>query len=375
MYLHPLKVVKIKILNVLLGLVLVLLMVPMVSAQNEFGRVVTGGKLIITDVDVKVDDRTDKDLDFGETITREAKPDSTVRFTIEAKNNFTDVEDLDIENIEVTATIEGIDNDDDLDEEGEMGDIRAGRDDSISIEFKIPMEVDEGNYDVLIEVTGEDENGTDQTVEYELELEVQKEDHEVRFKANTLSPSELACQRSAQLSVGVINTGAEEEDGVVLEVTNTELDVDFREVFDLTNDPFESDSKFSKTYTIRVPDDQPEGIYTVVSQVTFDDGGETITNSNDLVVGVCEALKKAEEPKVEEKKEEPEVVVVTPQPTAPTPTVPTASVVSVTQPTAPATVTEEKSLLGNTWFLAALIGGEMLVVFIAILLVVALRRR
>ena len=362
--------VKIKILNILLGLFLVLLMVPMVSAQNEFGRVVSGGKLLITDVDVKVDDRTDKDLDFGETITREAKPESTVKFTIEAKNNFTDAEDLDIENIDVTVTIEGIDNDDDLDEEGEIGDVRAGRDDSISIEFKIPLEVDEGNYDVLIEVTGEDENGTDHTVEYELELEVKKEDHEVRFKANTLSPIELACQRSAQLSVGVINTGAEEEDGVVLEVTNTELDVNFREVFDLTNDPFDSDSKFSKTYTVRVADDQPAGIYTILSQITFDDGSETATNSNELVVGVCEALKKTEEPKVEEEKEEPEVVVVTPQPTAPT-----ASVVSVTQPTTTPTVTEEKSLFGNTWFLAALIGGEMLVVFIAILLVVALRRR
>ena len=363
--------VKIKILNVLLGLFLVLLMVPIVSAQNEFGRVVSGGKLLITDVDVKIDDRTDKDLDFGETITREAKPDSTVKFTIEAKNNFTDAEDLDVENIDVTVTIEGIDDDDDLDEEGEIGDVRAGRDDSISIEFKIPLEVDEGNYDVLIEVTGEDENGTDHTVEYELELEVKKEDHEVRFKAITLSPIELACQRSAQLSVGVINTGAEEEDGVVFDATNAELDVNFREVFDLSNDPFDSDSKFSKTYTLRVPDDQPAGIYTILSQITFDDGSETVTNSNDLVVGVCEALKKAEEPKVEEK-EEPEVVVVTPQPTAPT--VPTANVV-VTQPTAPTTISEEKSLLQNPMFIAALIGGEVLIVITAILLVAAFRRR
>src|SRR3990167_6599048 len=227
--------------SVTIGLFLILLMVPIVLAQTEFGRVTKGSKLLITDVDVKVGSKTHKNIDFGEKIKEEAKPGDTVQFKIQALNNFTDAEDLEIEDIQVTVTIESIDDDSDLEEEGEIKDLKAEKDDDVAIDFTIPLEVDEGDYDVLIEVESDDENGTSHVVEYELELEVQKEDNEVRFLRNTLTPSEIKCGRTVQLSTAVINTGADDEDGVTLEITNAELGVSFKETFDLSNDPFDED--------------------------------------------------------------------------------------------------------------------------------------
>ena len=366
----------IKTLSIVLGLFLVLLMVPVVLAENEFGKIITpGGKLIITDMDVKVGSKTDKNLDFDDKIKEEAKPGDVVQFQIELKNNFSrngsDFEDLKIEDIEVTVTILSIDDGDDLDEEAKQFDLKAGKDDKIDVEFTIPLEVDEDDYDVLIEASGDDEDGTSHEVQYELTLEIQKEDNEVRFLRNTLTPSEIKCGRTVQLSTGVINTGADDEDDVVLEVANTELGVSFRETFDLTNDAFDVDSKFTKAYTFSVPQEVAPGIYTITSKVTYNNGDDTKTETADLVVAQCEIIKEPvkEEPKEEVKKEE--VVVV--QPTQPT--IPTGQVTAetITTPTLPAA--EEKSLFETQGFLTALVAGEVLLLIIAILLIVMIVRK
>ncbi|MBI2208617.1 hypothetical protein HYU50_03910 [Candidatus Woesearchaeota archaeon] len=361
--------VKIKALSILIGLVLAVFLAPNVFAQEEnFGVCVTGCKLFITDVDVKVGSKTDKNLQDGESISDEAAPGDTVQFSIKVYNNFTDDDDVEIEDVTITVTIEGIDDDDDLEEETNEFDIKADSDEKETLEFEIPLEVDEDTFNVLIEVEGDSDNGS-QEVKMELDLEVQKEDDEVRFLRNSLAPSEVQCGRSVQLSTSVINTGSNEQEDSVLEVSNADLGVSFKETFDLSDDPFDDDSKFSKTFAFTVPEDVPAGVYPITTKVTFDDGKETETETADLVVATCEALE--EEVKEEEATEE-EVVVV--QPTV-QPTVPTGGVIAqpVTAPSLPAT--EEKSLFQSTGFLAALVAGEVLLVIIAIVIVVAVVRK
>lgn len=357
--------------SVMIGLFLILLMIPVVLAANEFGRVTKGSKLLITDVDVKVGSKTHKNIDFGEKIKEEAKPGDTVQFKIQATNNFTDAQDLEIEDIEVTVTIEGIDDDDDLEEESEIKDIKAEKDDDVTIDFTIPLEVDEGDYDVLIEIEGDDENGTAHAVEYELELEVQKEDNEVRFLRNTLTPSEIKCGRTVQLSTAVINTGTDDEDDVSLEITNAELGVSFRETFDLSNDPFDEDSKFRKTFTMTIPQDVAPGIYTLQSAATFNGGSDTETDTADLVVAQCEVF--AEKEAAEEEEEEDTGVVVVQPPVTETSKTGMVTAGTISAPTLPAT--GEKSLFESSGFLVALVAGEVLLVIIAILLVMAVMRK
>ncbi|MBW2977019.1 hypothetical protein KY347_06250 [Candidatus Woesearchaeota archaeon] len=378
---------KIKILSVMVGLILALAMVPMVIADTEFGNVIEGGKLLITDMDVKVGSKTDKNLGFGDTISEEAKPGDIVQFSIEVTNNFTRDEDLEIEDIDVTVTIFDIDDGDDLDQDAKEFDLKAGKDDSIDIEFEIALEVEEDTYDVLIEIEGEDENGTTHAVQYELQLEVQKEDNEVRFTRNSLTPSEIKCGRSVQLSTAVINTGADDEDDVVLEVSNVELGISFRETFDLSNDAFDDDSKFSKTFTFNMPEDVAPGIYSIQSRVIFNDGKDIETETAELVVNQCEIFVEEEaECETDDDcgsnevcedgecvEEEEEVVVVQP-PVTSEPETPTGMTTGeVTTPVLPAT--EEKSLFETQGFLIALIAGEVLLLLIAILLIVVLFRK
>jgi len=356
-----------KILNAMIGLFLILLMVPAVLADNEFGNVIEGGKLLITDMDVKVGSKTDKNMDFGDKIREEARPGDAVKFTIEAKNNFTSTEDLKIEDIEVTVTIDGIDDGDELEEEDEIKDLKDGKNNDVTVEFVIPLEVDEDTYDVSIEVTGEDENGITHTVEFDLELEVEKEDNEIKFLRNSLTPSEIKCGRTLQLSTAVINTGQDDEDDVVLEITNAELGISLREIFDLTSDAFDDDSKFRKTFTLSMPQDVAPGIYPLQSKVTFNDGSDTETETTELLVAQCEILEEDEE---EEEEEEDVVVVQSPVDTTPSDLI-TAG--AVTTPSLP--VTEEKSLFESSGFLVALVVGEVLLVLIAILLVVAVVKK
>ena len=345
--------------KILLGIFFLLIV-----AQVAFAA---GDKLNITDIDVEVDGKSSNNLKDGKTISKEAKPESEIEFKIKVKNSYngTGTGDLDIEDIQVTVTIEGIDDDDDLEEDAKEFDVNADDDKTVTVKFKLPLEVDEGTYDVLIEAEGEDEDGLTHSTEARIDLEVEKEDHEVIFHRKSLSPSEISCQRTTQLSVGVINTGAQEEEETVLEIANADLGVNLRETFDLSDDPFDSDSKFIKTYSVRVADDVAPGIYPIVASVTFDDGDETETTTLDLAVGSCAAAQETSEEEAAE--EEPEVVVVSP----PTQIIPTTGV-TVTEPTQAA---EQKSLLQSGNFVTALIVGEVLVVIVAILLVVALMRR
>ncbi|MBI2134421.1 hypothetical protein HYU09_00380 [Candidatus Woesearchaeota archaeon] len=340
-------------------------MMPLAMAVNEDGEIISGGKLLITDVDVKVDGSSHNNIDFGDRIKREAKPGSTVEFRIEVKNNFTDDKGLEIEDIEVVVTIDDIDDGDELDEEAKEFDLKAGKDKKVNLEFKIPLEVEDDTFDVLIEVEGRDENRTIHKVIYELELEVEKEKHEIRFTRNAVTPSEIQCSRTVQLSTAVINTGRDDEDEAVLEVTNAELGINFRETFDLSNDPFDSDSKFSKTFTYAVPTDVPPEVYSIQSRVTYENGRSVKTDTVDLVVGTCQ-LKEEEEHEEAEPKDE--VVVVQPtQQTTPGTTQP------VTTPIL--TQTKEPSFFETDEFVIALIAGEILLVIIIILLSVFLFKR
>ena len=182
---------------------------------------------------------------------------------------------------------------------------------------------------------------------------------------NTITPSEIKCGRTVQMSTALINTGSDEEEDVELEISNVELGISFRETFDLSDDPFDSDSKFRKTFTISIDQDVAPGIYPILSKVVFDDGRDTESDTVELIVTQCEIF--AEE---EEEEEEEEVVVIQ-APVTQTPLdVVTAGVVSA--PTLP--VTEEKSLFKSNGFLAVLVAGEVLLVIVAILIVVAIVR-
>ena len=359
-------------LSVILGLFMVLLMVPIVAAQEQDGVCVKGCKLFIDEVDVKVDGDSHKDLNNEETSDDEAKPGSKIVVNLRVYNNFTNTENVDIEDIVVTLESEDTDFlDIDIDEDAK--DLDAEDDDKVSFEFEIPYEVDEEDYEFTITANGDTKNNGSQEAKFTFFIEVKKDDHEVIFTKNSLTPSEIKCGRTVRLTSTVMNLGEDDEDGVTLEIINAELGVSFTDTFDLSSDPDDDNYDVTKTYTFSVPDDVAPGIYAINSKATFDDGGDTETDTVDLVVAQCEVFAQKEAAEEGKDAEEDTGVVVIQPPVTETPKTGMVTAGTVSAPTLPAT--EEKSFFGSSGFLVALVAGEVLLVIIAILLVTAVMRK
>jgi len=156
-----------KLILIMLGL----LIIPMVMASNEYGKITSGGDLLITDFDTKVDGLTSRNLDYGDEISRVAYPDSEIILQIELKNNHTS---LDMTDIAVIATIDDLD----LEEESIEFDLAYGKDKNIELAFTLPSDAEDKDYEIFVEVEGK-LNNTVHVVEYILDLVVEFDDDEI----------------------------------------------------------------------------------------------------------------------------------------------------------------------------------------------------
>lgn len=225
--------------------------------------IVTADKLTITDVDVEVDDKSDNNLDDGDTIGREAEPGSEIVFEVEVFNEFTKEEDIEIDDIEIEVTIEDIDDGDDLDDESDDFDLKPQRDHSETLRFTVPFDADEKDYDVIIKAVGDDENGTTHSDEIELTLEVERDTHRIDIVKAIVNPDSIKCGRNSFLDVRVTNTGSNEED-VTLRARGLNLDV--REDIEL-----DEDDSFSRSYTLDTRDVHESGDYPIRVYAYADD--------------------------------------------------------------------------------------------------------
>lgn len=324
-----------------------------------------GTKLVYSDVDVKVGSKTSKNLDDGDTIDDEAEPGDTVEFRIEVKNNFTNAEDLEIEDITVEVTIEEVDDGDDMDEESADFDLKAGRDKRVTLKFQLPLEIEEDTFDVTIHAEGEDENGTDHERDMTLKLEVEKESHLLKITRASLSPAEVSCNRkNVQVATTIINIGNEDEEDVVVQAVNSDLDLNLQQSVDeLTAEPNEDESRFSNVFSFNVPNDADSGSYPIAVRALYNENRKKAEETATLTVSDCATAKKEE---TSEKSEGEDVTVITPTTGRTTTT--------VIQPPAGTTVTSESFLKSNA-FVTGIIIAEVIAVIVGIVLVIALFRR
>lgn len=285
-----------------------LLVMSIASAYNTT-------RLEIKKLEVEVDGKKTT-VDDEETITKEAKPGSNVEFKVELQNLYTDDEDLDIEDIEITIIIEEIDDGDDLEESAEITKIRADRDKSVTLKFEVPYIVDEDTFDVTIEVEGDDENGTspDPDFSWNIELEVEKEKHELMIYKANLEQESVSCGKDTYLNLYVLNIGSEDEDEVVITLKNSVLNFNKREELELETG-VSDDSEYRETYFIDVPDTLEAGTYPIEIKVYYDTDRLEDTKKLNLEVQECkEAVEEEEEEEieviVEEEEEEEEVAPV-----------------------------------------------------------------
>ena len=104
----------------IIHVILTILLLQTVLAENENGKIVSGGDLLIDDVDVKVDGLSSRNLNYGDEIKREAKSGSVIDFEIRIKNNNSgtsmeevemviEIDDLDLEEMTDESSIDAND--------------------------------------------------------------------------------------------------------------------------------------------------------------------------------------------------------------------------------------------------------------------------
>ncbi|MFH1591347.1 MAG: hypothetical protein ABIC95_05475 [archaeon] len=178
-------------------------------------------KLIISDIDVKVGGKKSSNLADGDKISRDAAPGDDIEFDITVKNLD---QTLDMRDVQLTVTIKDIDDGDDLEEEAKEFDIRDGDDKSVSVDFTLPLIVEEDTYDVIILVEGQDEDGVDYSDEAVLTLEVNKDKHKVEIVRAAVEPASVRCGGTASLAFSIVNLGTEDEEDISFSVSAPSID-------------------------------------------------------------------------------------------------------------------------------------------------------
>jgi len=323
-------------------------------------------QLDLDKVKAKVDGKSNS-LDPGDTID-DVKPGDKIEFTGDLENLFTDDDDIEIEDVNIEIIIEGIDDDDDLENDEDVGDIGADDKESFSLDFDIPNDVEDGDYDVTIIVEADDENGATHYIKWDLTLELAKEKHEIQIAKTSLTPSKISCSRKVNVNVDLKNQGRSDEDEVVVEIESSELEISFEDtsIPEIEEGANDDDSEYDKSYAFTISNDVSAGTYPIEIKVYYDTDTLSETKTVDLVVGNCKTA--VTTPPTEE---EEEVIVVTP------PVVDDDEDIEII--TTPLSETTEISLFSSNLYLLFLVGaigiaGVVIIVLLVVFFIVKRRQ-
>ncbi|MBI2136171.1 hypothetical protein HYU06_03810 [Candidatus Woesearchaeota archaeon] len=224
----------------------------------------------VTFTDIQNREKTDEMTLTGDRIN-DVQAGKPLRIKVRLKNDFTDAEDIGIQDIDVTATIEDIDDEDDLDEEVSDIDINAENTESVDLNFVVPIDTEKDVYDVTIEAEGRDESSKARhKVVFKFTVEVDRKDHELEIKKMNLLDSQLSCKRNTLLDVEIANIGSKEEDEAALEITNADLGINYKKTgIELSNDYKETDSKARFSVPISLKDTLKAGTYPIRAKLFF----------------------------------------------------------------------------------------------------------
>jgi hypothetical protein len=241
-------------------------------------------KLKITQFKAYVDGDKASGVDEDGGRIKDVKPGSEVQLKIEVSNLYDRSEDIEIEDVLVSAMIDEIDDGDEIEEESEEYDIDANDEENIELIFNIPLRVDEDNYDMIITLEGDEESGWKYEETIELELELDKENHELMILDAEIAPSTVRCDRTSRLDFRIINIGSNDED-VNLRIENEALGINIEDEFELSEDPDDDDNEYRKEFVIKIDESAAAGSYPL--KVIAEYGSLEESESIDLEIENC----------------------------------------------------------------------------------------
>jgi len=325
--------------------------------------------LEITEIDANVDydeaytyrvenrDRIDSNsvpVANGTRINVDVLPGSNLTLTLRVENTFQG-EDPDLRGVFATITIEEIDDGADLEQDSIDFDLEPGNDERVDVKFPIPLDVDAGTYNTIIEVEGEDRNETSYSTKLNLKLEVKKQSHDIRITRVLLSPSVIDCDRKTKLVAEATNAGSNFENEVALEFKSGNLGINsFDKDISLesSDEASEEEKMYVKTLNIEVPSFLRAGTYPIFINLYWKNFVLFDQKTADLVVRDCISSTKPQ-PKKETGKEE--VIVIQPEDEA------------QGSQGEQVTTTEEISFLNEPVFVPIALGGIVIILLAAVI--------
>ncbi len=205
-----------------------------------------------------------------------------------------------IEEIVVTVRILDVDGDD-LEEESKEFDLSSGKENDVTLEFDLSKEnVDEDQYTVEVEVTGEDTDGVDFSDLETLNVEVDRENDDVIITKVDLQNSQVFCSLpQTSLDVHIKNVGENDQDGAKITVENAALGVDLQRANIDLDDYAGSDNDYEATFALNL-EDAKQGTYTLQVSVYGEDGEVLDSKEVELQVSCPEGTSSEEQQKKEQ---------------------------------------------------------------------------
>jgi len=222
-------------------------------------------KLEVDKVRVCVNDRC-KSVDDGDDIENIKPGDQiTIEITVENKYSDSDREDVDFDDVEIEFEID--DRDFSEDDNENLGDLGADDHDSETFSFTIDDDVSDGNYDLVVRVLGDDENGAFHGEEIEIDFKVERDTHDIEIRNALLNPSKLECDAdTTRVSVSITNIGKRDEDEVILEVVVDKFGI--REQIGPLE--LDEDDSAQQSLILILPEDREAGIVNVIVRTLYD---------------------------------------------------------------------------------------------------------
>ena len=158
--------------------------------------------------------------------------------------------------------------------EADALDIDDGDNDDFQLDLEIPFsdDISEDDEYILFIKAFEDGDEDKQCAQEDIDLEIQRENHDVRIEGVSLIPSSAKPGEFVDVSVSYINVGSNNEDDVFVRLNVPELGWDETSTPVDLDDGESNDNDGTARFTVRIPDNTAAGTYSVLATITFDDG-------------------------------------------------------------------------------------------------------
>ncbi len=231
------------------------------------------------------------------------KPHSKLEVKSELENLYSRQTNIEIKDVLVKGILKEIDDGEDIEEESDEFDLGAEKSKTAKIDFDIPLEVDEDDYDLDILIEAEDDLGVKYNIEKKFTAKLSKKSHEIMFTGAELQNKEVECNRATNVEIGLINLGTKEEN-INLEIMNKELGLYINQKITLSEEPFDKENMFSGLIPVTINENAKAGNYPISVRAVYNNGNSEGKKTLNIIIKDCQnkISEKEEKKEIERKK-------------------------------------------------------------------------